>query len=92
MSMTATSPRKLLSITSIIVALVFGPLCLLWYAARSISNEDEMYPFLGVALLHLVAAVTFLVTAKSRWRWTILLLTLPCAFLFAERAFELSRW
>lgn len=81
-----------MTIASIIVALVFGPLCLLWYSARSISDEDEMYPFLGFVLLHLAAAITFLITARTRWKWMILFVTLPCAFIFVERAFELSRW
>ena len=41
---------------------------------------------------NLASAVTFLFTARSRWRWTLLLITLPCAFEFAERIFALWLW
>lgn len=87
-----TSPRRLLTIASFILAIVFGPLTLLWYVAKSLSNPEDVYLFLGVAFVHLAAAVTFLATARTRWRWVILLITLPCAFEFCERTFELWRW
>src|SRR6266496_3548213 len=92
METTGTSPRRLLAIASFIIAIVFGPLTLLWYWAKSLSNPEDVYPFLGVAFVHLAAAVAFVLTAKTHWRWALLLISLPCALEFFERSFELWRW
>ena len=91
METTDTSPRRLLALGSFVIAIVFGPLTLLWYVAKSLSNPEDVYPFLGVAFVHFAAAVTFLITGRTRWRWLLLLITLPCAFQFFERSFELWR-
>ena len=92
MSDAKTSARRLIAIASAIIAVVFGSWCLLWYVGGSLSNTEDLYPFLGVALVHLVAAVAFLAAARTRWRWAMLLITLPCAFEFLDRAYLLWRF
>ena len=91
MEKTGTSPRRLLAIASFLIAIVFGPLTHLWYVAKSLSNPEDVHPFLGVAFVHLAAAMIFLVIARTPWRWLLLLISLPCAYEFFERSFELWR-
>lgn len=83
-----------MAIAGFMFAFAFGLVCLVWYALAglSLSNPKGVYSFLGLGLRHVVAAVTLIIAARTRWRWCILLLTLPCAFEIFERSFELWRW
>jgi hypothetical protein len=81
----------LFALSSGIVASILGVLCLLWYAARDMTDPD-VYILFGIASLHVVAAIVFYATARSGWRWLMLLITLPCAFELFERAYSLWSW
>ena len=91
MNTTGTSPRRLIGIVSFIVAIVFGAWCVLWHTVRSPLNPEDVYPFLGVAFVHSAAAAAFIVSAKTRWRWAMLLLVIPCAMFFIDWGYELWR-
>ncbi len=86
-----TSPRRLVGIASFIVAVVFGVWSVLWHTAKSPLNPELVYPFLGVASIHVIAAEAFIFAAKTRWRWAMLLLTLPCGLFFIDWGYELWR-
>ena len=92
MNNTTTTSRRLLLLASGIVAVIFGLWCLIWYVGGPLSNSEQIYPFLGVAVVHLVTAVTFFITARTRWRWVTLLITLPCAFGFLDRSLLLWKF
>jgi hypothetical protein len=92
MQTTGTNPRRLLAISSSTFALGFGVWCLWYYACGPLYNPEGAFTFFGLALVHLTSAVTFLATARTRWRWTMLLLTIPCGLEFAGMLIEVSRW
>jgi hypothetical protein len=75
-SSNSTTPRRLLTIVSLIVALVMEPVCMLLDAANYNGNFPPSR-FSLLMVLALLAGVTALAAGRSRWRWLLLLLILP---------------
>ena len=92
MQTNGTSPRRLVTISSCVLAVAFGIASLVYYVLGALYNPPGAYTFLGMALVHLITSMTFLFSARTRWRWLMLLVTIPCALEFMERVYEVSVW
>jgi hypothetical protein len=92
MQTNGTSARRLIAIAGLIFALVFGLWCLLWYGVGDLGNPEEVYPFLGVGLVHLTASGAFFIAARTRWRWGLLLITLPCIYDVLWTSVDMWSW
>jgi len=89
---TKTSPRRVISIGSFLVAVVLGPFSIFLYHDRSSYSNAEMLRFLAVNSVALASGIAALLAARTPWRWLLLLLLLPMSQIFCERAWEFWSW
>jgi hypothetical protein len=90
MQTTGTAPRRLLAISSCVFALGIGATTLVYYAFGSLYKLPNAFAFLGMALVQLIISVTFLASARTRWRWLMLLIAIPCFIEFLVTAYDVK--
>jgi hypothetical protein len=69
------------------VALILGPFCLLWYAARQPDYGEEMVWFLATVLVQLLATACAVILGKTWKRWLLLLIAMPCVLNATDRVY-----
>jgi hypothetical protein len=77
--------RRLLFLVSIVTTLILEPFCLGWFellhSGSPLGNFQGPTPLFFLATSSaLLAGIAALIFGRSRWRWLLLLLVLPCAF------------
>ena len=85
-----TSPRKVLTVSALVIAIILEPICFGWTFFLGSAGtpfgdflDGPTLAYYLVSSVALLAGVTVFIAGRSRWRWLLLLIFLPFVGYFA---------